>query len=129
VHIRAARARANRKLVAKRPFLLSSLLLICLFAAGQLPARAESITLSSSQWITPVRIIPFPTSHRPDVRLEYGQPCLIEAGNRLRKLIHNFGRKGFVLVQYQTPYAATEEHCPSGTLFFLPAPEVTTSPP
>jgi len=113
----------------KRPFLLSSLLLTCLFTAGPRPARAESITLSSAQWITPVRIIPFPTSHRPSVKLEYGQPCLAEAGNRLRKLIHNFGRKGFVLVQYQTPYAATEEHCPSGTLFFLPAPEATTAPP
>jgi hypothetical protein len=45
---------------------------------------------------------------------------VVEAGTRLRKLVHNFGQRGFVLVQYQTPYTATEGQCSSGTLFFLP---------
>jgi hypothetical protein len=63
------------------------------------------------------------------VTLEYGPPCLAEAGNRLRKLVHNFGRKGFVLMQYKTPYAAPEGHCHDGALFFLPEKEATTAPP
>ena len=54
------------------------------------------------------------------MRLEYGPPCLVEAGTRLRKLVHDFGKKGFRLVQYQTPYAATESYCPDRVLFFLP---------
>jgi len=63
------------------------------------------------------------------VTLEYGPPCLAEAGNRLRKLVHNFGRQGFLLMQYKTPYAPPEGHCPDGTLFFLPEKEATTATP
>jgi hypothetical protein len=59
------------------------------------------------------------------VRLEYGAPCLAEAGTRVRKLVHHFGRCGFVLVRYQTPYAVPGAGCPNGTLFFLPAQEFT----
>jgi hypothetical protein len=33
------------------------------------------------------------------------------------------------LVQYRTPYTATEGHCPSGTLFFLAEQEATTDTP
>jgi hypothetical protein len=54
---------------------------------------------------------------------------LAEAGTRLRKLVHNFGRRGFVLVQYRTPYAAAAGHCPSGTLFFLPTKEAAKATP
>jgi len=106
-----------------------SLLLTCLLTAGQSKAGAESITLPSSRWAMSVKLTPITTHHRPGVTLEYGRPCLAEAGNRLRKLVHNFGRRGFVLVQYQTPYTATEGHCPSGTLFFLPEKEATNDTP
>jgi len=110
------------------PF-LSLLLLTCLLRGGQSEAETESLTLLSSRWVTPVQLTPITTLSGPAVRLEYGLPCLAEAGNRLRKLVHNFGRRGFVLVQYRTPYTATEEHCPSGTLFFLPEQEATTAIP
>lgn len=103
---------------------LRSLVLTYLLTGGQSTARSESIPLPSSRWVTPVQLISVTTPQGPGVTLEYGQPCLAEAGNRLRKLVHNFGRRGFVLVQYQTPYRATGEgHCPSGTLFFLPEKE------
>ena len=107
----------------------SMLLLICLLAGGRGPAGAQSLLLSASQWVTPVRLVSVSTPHGPGVRLEYGPPCLAEAGNRLRRLAHNFGRKGFVLVLYQTPYAAPEGHCPDRTLFFLPEKEATPSTP
>jgi hypothetical protein len=102
--------------------LLPFLLLTYLLAVGQSPA-ADSLPLSSARWVTPVKLSPVTTRQGPGVRLEYGRPCLAEAGTRLRKLIHNFGRRGFVLVQYRTPYAAVAGHCHSGTLFFLPTKE------
>ncbi len=109
--------------------LLPSFLLTCLFNVGQSKAGAESIMLWSSQWVTPVKLTSVTTLQGRGVTLEYGLLCLAEAGNRLRKLVHNFGRRGFVLVQYRTPYTATEGHCPSGTLFFLPEKEATTDTP
>jgi hypothetical protein len=109
--------------------LLPSFLLTCLLNVGQSRAEAESITLRSSQWITPVKLTSVTTLQDPGVTLEYGLSCLAEAGNRLRKLVHNFGRRGFVLMQYRTPYTATEGHCPSGTLFFLrEQPETALAP-
>jgi len=110
------------------PF-LPLLLLTCLLMGGQSEAGAESLTLLSSRWVTPVQLTPVTTHQGPEVTLEYGPPCLVEAGNRLRKLVHNFGRRGFVLMQYRTPYTAPEGHCPSGTLFFLPEQETTTDIP
>ena len=109
--------------------LLPFLLMTFLLAVGQSPAAADSLPLSSARWVTPVTLTPVTTSQGPGVRLEYGRPCLAEAGTRLRKLIHNFGRRGFVLVQYRTPYTAAAGHCPSGTLFFLPTKEATKSKP
>jgi hypothetical protein len=108
---------------------LFSLLLTCLLTVGRRQAGAESLLLPASRWVTPVRLISVTTHHGPGVTLEYGPPCLAEAGNRLRKLVHNFGRQGFVLVQYKTPYAAPEGHCPDGTLLFLPEKEATTATP
>jgi len=108
------------------PYLL---LLTCLLTGGQNRARADSLTLPSSRWVTPVKLTPVTDRKDPGVRLEYGPPCLAEAGNRLRKLVHNFGRRGFVLVQYKTPYRAREGHCPNGTLFFLPQKEATNDTP
>jgi len=109
--------------------LLLFLLLTCLLTAGQSKAGAESRTLPSSRWVTPVKLTPITTRHGPGVTLEYGRPCLAEAGNRLRKLVHNFGRQGFLLMQYKTPYAAPEGHCPDGRLFFLPEKEAATATP
>jgi hypothetical protein len=111
--------------VYRLPFLL----LTCLLTVGPSPAAAASLPLASARWVTPVKLTPVTTRQRPGVRLEYGQPCLAEAGTRLRKLVHNFGQKGFVLVQYKTPYTATAEHCPSGTLFFLSEKEATNATP
>ena len=111
------------------PFRLPVLLLTCLLSLGPGKTGADSIPLRSSQWVTPVKLIPITTRHGASVILDYGPPCLAEAGTRLRKLVHNFGRRGFVLVQYRTPYTATEGHCPSGTLFFLPEREATTAIP
>ena len=108
---------------------LPFLLLTSLLAVGQSPAAADSLPLSSARWVTPVTLTPVTTRQGPGVRLEYGRPCLAEAGTRLRKLIHNFGRRGFVLVQYRTPYTAAAGHCPSGTLFFLPTTEATKAKP
>jgi hypothetical protein len=105
------------------PFLLS-LLLPCLLTVDQREAEAESLMLPSSRLVTPVKLISVTTRQGPSVTLEYGEPCLAEAGTRLRKLVHNFGRSGFVLVQYQTPYAAAAGHCPNRTLFFLPETEI-----
>ena len=104
-------------------------LLTSLLAVGQRPAAADSLPLSSAQWVTPVMLTPVTTRHGPGVRLEYGRPCRAEAGTRLRTLLHNFGRRGFVLVQYRTPYTAAAGHCPSGTLFFLPTTEATKANP
>ena len=84
--------------------------------------------LPSSRSVTPVKLIPVTTNGRHSVRLEYGPPCLAEGGNRLRKLVHNFGKKGFVLVQYKTPYAAAAGQCRNGTLFFLPEAEAPDKP-
>jgi hypothetical protein len=109
--------------------LLPFLLLSCLLTVGRSPVAADSLLLRSARWVTPVKLIPVTTRHGPGVRLEYGQPCLAEAGARLRKLVHNFGKRGFVLVQYRTPYTATEGHCPSGTLFFLMQKEATKAKP
>jgi len=61
--------------------------------------------------------------------LAYGPLCLAEAGTRLRKVVQNFGKKGFVLVQYKTPYTAPDGHCPDGTLFFLPETEAPAATP
>ncbi len=105
--------------------LLPFLLLTSLLAVGQRPAAADSLPLSAARWVTPVTLTPVTTRHGPGVRLEYGRPCRAEAGTRLRQLSHNFGRRGFVLVQYRTPYTAAVGHCPSGTLFFLPTKEAT----
>jgi hypothetical protein len=85
--------------------------------------------LPSSRWVTPVKLTPVPTRQGPGVRLEYGPPCLAEAGTRLRKLVHNFGRQGFVLVQYQTPYTAPAGHCPDRILFFQPETELSHDVP
>ena len=73
-------------------------LLTSLLAVGQRPAAADSPPLSAARWVTPVTLTPVTTRHRPGVRLEYGRPCLAEAGTQLRTLSHNFGRRGFVLV-------------------------------
>ena len=108
---------------------LPALLLTCLLTGGWGQAGAQSLLLSASRWVTPVRLVSVSTPRGLGVRLEYGPPCLAEAGNRLRKLAHNFGRKGFVLVLYQTPYAAPEGHCPDRTLFFLPEREATPTAP
>ena len=108
---------------------LSSLLLTCLLTVGRRQAGTESLLLPTSRWVTPVRLISVTTRHGPGVTLEYGPPCLAEAGNRLRKLVHNFGRQGFLLMQYKTPYAAPEGHCPDGRLFFLPEKEAATATP
>ena len=102
---------------------LPFLLLTSLLAVGQRPAAADSLPLAAARWVTPVTLTPVTTRHGPGVRLEYGQPCRAEAGTRLRQLNHHFGRRGFVLVQYLTPYTAAAGHCRSGTLFFLPAKE------
>ena len=109
--------------------LFLSLLLTSLLTVGQSKAGVESIMLPSSRWVTSVKLIPVTDRKGPEVMLEYARPCLAEAGNRLRKLVHNFGRRGFVLVQYTTPYKAMEGHCPSGTLFFLPEKEAVTDTP
>jgi hypothetical protein len=109
--------------------LFLSLLLTSLLTVGQSKAGVESIMLPSSRWVTSVTLTPITTRKGPGVTLEYGQPCLAEAGNRLRKLVHNFGRKGFVLGQYKTPYKATAGNCPNGTLFFLPEQEAVTATP
>jgi hypothetical protein len=109
--------------------LLPFLLLTCLLTVGQSPAAAASLPLPSARWVTLVKLTPVTTRQGRGVRLEYGWPCLAEAGTRLRKLVHNFGRRGFVLVQYQTPYTATEGRCPSGTLFFLSEKETTKAKP
>jgi hypothetical protein len=109
--------------------LFLSLLLTSLLTVGQSQAGADSLTLPSSRWVTPVTLTPITTRKGPGVTLEYGQPCLAEAGNRLSNLVHNFGRKGFVLVQYKTPYKTTAGNCPSGTLFFLPEQEAVTDTP
>src|SRR6266481_2887774 len=85
--------------------------------AGQQRAEEESRLLRSARWITPVTLLSVSTPTGLGVRLEYGAPCLAEAGTRVRKLVHHFGRRGFVLVRYQTPYAAPEAGCPNGTLF------------
>ena len=111
----------------KYPSLLS-FFLTCLLIAGQSSAGVESMMLSSSRSVTPVKLIPVITSGSYGVRLEHGLPCLAEGGNRLRKLVHNFGKKDFVLVQYKIPYATTEGQCPNGTLFFLPEAEATEKP-
>jgi hypothetical protein len=108
---------------------LPFLLLTSLLAVGQSPAAADSLPLSAARWVTPVTLTSVTTRHGPGVKLEYGRPCLAEAGTRLRTLIHNFGRRGFVLVQYRTPYTAAAGHCPSGTLFFLPTTEATKANP
>jgi hypothetical protein len=108
---------------------LPFLLLTSLLAVGQRPAAADSLPLSAARWVTPVKLTPVTTRHGPGVRLEYGRPCLAEAGTRLRQLSHNFGRWRFVLVQYRTPYTAAAGHCPSGTLFFLPTKEATKANP
>ncbi len=50
---------------------------------------------------------------------------MAEGGARVRKLVHHFGQRGFVLVRYQTPYTVIGAGCPNGTLFFLPAQEFT----
>ena len=105
------------------------LFLTSLVTGGQSPAAADSFSLSSARWVTPVTLTPVTTRHGPRVRLEYGRPCLAEAGTRLRTLRHNFGRRGFVLVQYRTPYTAASGHCPSRTLFFLPTTEATKATP
>lgn len=107
---------------------LPFLLLACLLITGQSNAGVESLMLPSSRSVTPVKLVSVTTDKSYGVSLEYGPPCLAEGGNRLRKLVHNFGQKGFVLVQYKTPYATTEGHCPSGTLFFLPEAEATEKP-
>jgi hypothetical protein len=109
--------------------LLSFLLLTSILAVGQRPAAADSLPLAFARWVTPVTLTPVTTRHGPGVRLEYGRPCLAEAGTRLRTLRHNFGRRGFVLVQYRTPYSTAAGHCPSGTLFFLPRKETTKVKP
>jgi hypothetical protein len=120
----APEQREARKLLLKCPPFLLALLLPCLLTIGQRKAEAESSMLPSSRWVTPVKLIPVTTRQGPGVTLEYGPSCLAEAGTRLRKLVHNFGRSGFVLVQYQTPYTTTEGHCPNRTLFFLPETEI-----
>lgn len=118
------------KLLRQYPhFLLLSLMLSCLLTVEQRQAEAESLMLPSARWVTPVKLIPVTTRQGPSVTLEYGPPCLAEAGTRLRKLVHNFGRSGFVLVQYQTPYTAAEGHCPNRTLFFLPETEIPPNEP
>ena len=109
--------------------LLPFLLLISLLAVSQQPAAADSLPLTAARWVTPVKLTPVTTRHGPRVRLEYGRPCLAEAGTRLRQLSHNFGRRGFALVQYRTPYTAAAGHCPNGTLFFLPTKEATKANP
>jgi len=104
-------------------------LLLCLWPglslAGQQRTGEESRLLRSARWITPVTLLSVTTPTGPGVRLEYGAPCLAEAGTRVRKLVHHFGRRGFVLVRYQTPYTVTGAGCSNGTLFFLPAQEFT----
>ena len=105
------------------------LLLTSLLAVGQRPAAADSFPLASARWVTPVTLTLVTTRRGPGVRLEYSRPCRAGAGTWLRKLSHNFGRRGFVLVQYRTPYAAAAGHCPSGTLFFLPTKEATKANP
>jgi len=97
--------------------------------AGQQHAGEESRLLGSARWITPVTLVSVTTPTGPGVRLEYGAPCLAEAGTRVRKLVHHFGRRGFVLVRYQMPYAVSGAGCPNGTLFFLPAQEFTHALP
>jgi hypothetical protein len=69
--------------------LLPILLLTSLFAVGQSPAAADSLPLAAARWVTPVTLTPVTTRHGPGVRLEYGRPCLAEAGTRLRTLMHN----------------------------------------
>jgi hypothetical protein len=100
---------------------LSCLLLTFLLAVGQRPAAADSLPLSAARWVTPDKLTPVTTRH--------GRACFAEAGTQLRTLRHNFGRRGFVLVQYRTPYAAAAGHCPSETLFFLPTTEATKANP
>lgn len=112
-----------------RDSLFPSVLLAGLLTAVQGKAGVESIPLPTSRWVTPVRLISITTLQGPGVALEYGQPCLAEAGNRLRKLVHNFGKSGFVLLQYRTPYSATEGQCPDRTLFFLREQEVPPATP
>ena len=64
-------------------------LLTSLLAVGQRPAAADSLPLSAARWVTPVTLTSVTTRHGPGVRLEYGRPCLAEAGTRLRQLRHN----------------------------------------
>jgi hypothetical protein len=117
------RKKAGKLRLQCPPFLLS-LLLPCLLTVDQSQAETESLMLPSARLVTPVKLIPTTTRQGPSVTLEYGEPCLAEAGTRLRKLVHNFGRSGFVLVQYQTPYTTAEGHCPNRTLFFLLETEI-----
>lgn len=109
--------------------LLPSVLLTCVLTAVQGKTDVESILLPTSRWVTPVRLISITTPQGPGVTLEYGQPCLAEAGNRLRKLVHNFGQRGFVLMQYRAPYTSMEGQCPDRTLFFLDEKEVPPATP
>ena len=112
-----------------RDSLFPSVLLICLLTAVQGKAAVESIPLPTSRWVTPVRLISIATPQGPGVTLEYEHPCLAEAGNRLRPLVHNFGKRGFVLMQYRTPYSTMEGQCPDRTLFFLREKEVPPATP
>lgn len=128
-NVRSPERKEAGKLFLQYPQFLFFLLLSCLLMGGQKKAGAESIMLKSAQWVTPVKLIPVTTHQGPSVTLEYGPPCLAEAGTRLRKLVHNFGRNGFVLVQYQTPYAVPEGYCPDRTLFFLPKTEIPRDEP
>jgi hypothetical protein len=75
---------------------LSLLLLYILM--GQKIGRSDSIPLRTSREITPVTLTSITTRTGLGVALEYGPPGMVEAGTRLRKLVHNFGRQGFVLV-------------------------------
>ncbi len=100
-----------------------------LSVAGQQRAGDDSRLLGSARWITPVTLRSVSTPTGPGVRLEYRAPCLAEGGTRVRKLVHTFGRRGFVLVRYQTPYTVTGAGCPNGTLFFLPAQKFTPDLP
>jgi hypothetical protein len=107
---------------------LPAALLTSLLTLGPSTVGAGSIPLRSARWVTPIKLAPVTTRHSPGVTLEYGHPCVAEAITRLRKLVHIFGGRGFVLVQYRTPYTATEEYCPNGVLFFLPETEALKDP-